>query len=161
MKLLSLLTAALVATAFSATVSASPLSDAAAEEGVDWMLGTWTDPSGEAIVLTYEWKLEKNAVAMKLKSPDSEAEGMSVLKPGTKEVHYFSVDSRGGVAKGKWFEHGGNPALRLTYINPEGEEKSMVVEHIKVDADTMKVKLYKGEDPDTAESNEIELKRKK
>ena len=66
MKFLPLLAAALLANPFSVTVTASPLSDAAAEEGVEWMLGTWTDPSGEAIVLTYEWKLEKNAIAMKL-----------------------------------------------------------------------------------------------
>ncbi|MBP7948514.1 MAG: hypothetical protein KA004_02580 [Verrucomicrobiales bacterium] len=159
MKLLSLLSAALLASPFATT--ASPLSDLAAQFGVEWMLGTWTDASGEAIVLTYEWRLEKNAIALKLKAPDNEAEGMTVLQPGTDQIHYVSVDSKGGIAKGNWFEHAGNPALRVTYVNPEGESKTMVVEHVKVDADTMKVKLYNGEDPDTAEAHEIELKRKK
>lgn len=154
--------AAIVATFLSVLpLQASPLSDAAEQAGVNWMLGTWSDATGETVTLTFEWKLEKNAVGLKLKAPDREVEGVSVLKPGTEEVHYFSVDSKGGVSHGRWFEHDGHPSLRVKYMTAEGEEKSMVVEHIKVDENTMKIKVYKGEDPDTAESQEFELKRKK
>jgi hypothetical protein len=114
------------------------------------------------VKLVYEYRLEKNIIGVNFKAGDRESEGMIALKPGTQESLYMSVDSQGSVSKGAWKEHEGNPLLKTTINGQEGEIK-IASEHINVDANTMRVKVYKQNDSgDLGEVMvEVELKRAK
>ena len=122
-------------------VFASPLSDVAGEAGVEWMIGSWATADGN-VKVAYDWRLDKNAIGVKFAPGDREAEGMIALKPGTTTAAYMAVDNQGGISKGEWSEYQGNPLLKTTHVSSEGEKKT-AVEHIKVDAGTMKIKVYK------------------
>ena len=120
---------------------ASPLSDLVEQQQAAWLLGSWTSADGN-VKLCYEYRLEKNIIGVKFKGGDREAEGMIALKPGTDESVYVAVDNQGAVSKGAWSKHQGNPLLKTTVTGEQGEMK-IASEHIKVDADTMRVKVYK------------------
>lgn len=152
----------LLATAFlSLPTQASPLSDLVDQHQVGWLLGKWTSTDG-SVKLTYEYRLDKNLIGVKFKIGDREAEGMIALKPGTRESVYVAVDSQGRVSKGTWGGHEGNPLLKTSVSGQEGEMK-IASEHIHVDADTMRVKVYK-QDESGAPGEvmaELEMKRDK
>ena len=145
------------------TLRAESLEELVASAGSGWMMGKWTSEDGN-ISLSYTWKLDKHAVGMTFKMGERESEGMSVLKPGTKDVMYGSVDNQGTVSSGKWQDYNNNPTLFSTATKQDGTERKMAVEHIKTDADTMTVKLYAvGDDgkPDESKSGSIVFKRAK
>lgn len=123
------------------------------------MVGTWTGAEGK-VKVTYEWRVEKNAIGVKFEAGERTAEGMMALKPGTQEVHYMAVDSKGAVSKGQWVESNGSPALKTTRISEEGEVKT-IAEHIKVDDNTMKVKIFKQDDSGNAGELMMEVEFKK
>ncbi len=158
MKFKTLLTAVLLSLS-PLSAPASPLSDLAEQHGVAWMMGSWTGAEGK-IKLTYEWRVDKNAIAVKFEAGERTAEGIMALKPGTEEVHYMAVDSKGSVTRGEWIEHNGNPAIKSTRISSEGETKT-ILEHIKVDASTLKVKIYKQDDSGKAGDLAMEVEFKK
>ncbi len=140
---------------------ASPLSDLVETHNLGWLLGSWATADGK-VKLAYEYRLDKNIIGVKFQADGREAEGMIALKPGSTESHYVAVDSAGNVSKGTWKEHQGNPLLKTTTTGSEGEMK-FASEHINVDADTMRVKVYKqNESSDPGEMLiELELKRAK
>ena len=140
---------------------ASPLSDLIESHSLNWLLGSWASGDGN-VKLTYEYRLDKAIIGVKFAMGDSTAEGMIALKPGTQESIYVSVDSKGNVSKGTWAEHEGHPLLKTTITGEEGEMK-MASEHINVDTETMKVKVYRQNDAgDPGEVlAEVELKRAK
>ena len=147
MKLTALLAAALLGLS-SFQAPASPLSDLAEQEGVAWMIGSWSAAEGK-VKVSYDWRVDKNAIGVKFEAGDRKAEGMMALKPGTQQVHYMAVDSSGAVSRGEWVESNGHPALKTTKISAEGETKT-IAEHIKVDDTTMKVKVYTQDDSGNA-----------
>ena len=140
---------------------ASPLSDLLESHNLGWLLGSWATADGN-VKLVYEYRLDKNIIGVKFQADGKEAEGMIALKPGTQESLYVAVDNDGGVSRGTWKEHKGNPLLKTTISGREGEMK-IASEHINVDADTMRVKVYKqNESTDLGEMIvEVELKRAK
>lgn len=122
-------------------LSAETLGDLARQSGQDWMMGKWESVDGRASV-SYEWKLEKNAVGMKFKMGERESEGMMMLQPGTEVVTFTAADNAGGMTTGIWSEHEGHLILTAKHKASEGNEINMAFEHIKTDADTMTVKVY-------------------
>jgi hypothetical protein len=145
------------------TVFAGPLGDRAAKEGTEWMIGKWATEEGN-VSISYTWKLDKCAVAVAFKLGDREAEGMIVQKPGTNKVIYGAADNKGGITTGEWIQHNGNPTLISTSTDAEGKEVKMAAEHIKTDADTMTVKLYRQNEagkPDGEPVREVVFKRQK
>ena len=122
-------------------LQASPLSDLMDQHDLGWMLGSWASTDGN-VKLTYEYKLDKNAISIKFAAGDREAEGMTVLKPGTQESVYMAIDNHGGVSKGKWSDYQDHPLLTTT-VTTKDQEIKMATEHIKVNADTMTVKVYR------------------
>lgn len=149
--------AALLSSAF-----ASPLSDLMEKHGLTWMVGKW-QTSGSNVSLSYDWRVDKNVLAVAFSAGERESEGMIALKPGSTEAKYMAVDSKGSVSHGGWSEHNGNPLLKTTTMTAEGETRTMAVEHIKVDADTMKVVVYKTDSSGTIGDQlmEAEFIRKK
>jgi hypothetical protein len=163
MKTAAFLLALFCLTAAAPTLRASSLSEIVSSAGTEWIMGKWNSEDGN-INLTYTWKLDKNAVGTAFKMGGRESEGMSVLKPGTDEVVYGSVDNEGTVSSGKWGEFNSNPTLFTTTTKQDGTARKMAIEHIKTDADTMTVKLYAiGSDgkPDESQSGSVVFKRSK
>jgi hypothetical protein len=144
---------------FAQPIQASPLSDLVEQQQVEWLLGSWTSTDGN-VKLSYEYRVEKNIIGVKFKGGDREAEGMIALKPGTNESVYVAVDNRGAISKGTWSEHDGNPLLKTTVTGEQGEMK-LASEHIKVDADTMRVKVYKQDEAGEPGELLIELEMKR
>lgn len=161
MKTAAFLLALFCLTTAAPTLRAGSLSEIVSSAGTEWMMGKWTSEDGN-ITLSYTWKLNKNAVAMAFQMGDRESEGMSVLKPGSDEVVYGSVDNEGTVSSGKWGEFNSNPTLFTTTTKQDGTARKMAIEHIKTDAGTMTVKLYAiGDDgkPDESQSGSVVFKK--
>jgi hypothetical protein len=123
---------------------ASPLSELVDQAGASWMLGPWASADGQ-VKLTYEWRLDQQAIAVKFTAGERCAEGMMALKPGTGEVHYVAVDNSGAVTTGRWIESNGNPTLQATKHADSGD-LTILAEHRKVDEQTMKVTVYRQND---------------
>jgi hypothetical protein len=147
----------------SSPVRAESLGEMAASAGVEWAMGKWASEDGN-VSLSYTWRLEKHAIAVTFKMGEREAEGMMMLKPGTKDVIYGAVDNKGGLTTGKWIDFNGVPTLVTTHTDAEGNERKMAAQHIKTDADTLTVKIS-GVDsdgkPDESQSREVVFKRQK
>jgi len=142
---------------------AETLGEMAASAGVEWVIGQWASEDGN-VSLSYTWKLEKNAIGVAFKMGGREAEGMMMLKPGTKDVIYGAADNEGGLTSGKWIEFNGNPTLVTTHTAADGTERRMAAQHIRTDDDTLTVKLSGvGDDgkPDDGQSREVVFKRRK
>ncbi len=138
---------------------ASPLSDLVDQQQAGWLLGSWTSSDGN-VKITYEYRLEKNIIGVKFKAGDRKAEGMIALNPGTQESLYVAVDNQGAVSKGAWTKHEGNPLLKTTVLGEQGEMKT-ASEHIKVDADTMRIKVYQQDESGEPGEFLIELELKR
>jgi hypothetical protein len=138
---------------------ASPLSDLVEQQQAGWLLGSWTSTDGN-VKLRYEYRLDQNVIGVKFKGGEREAEGMIALKPGTQESVYVAVDNQGAVSKGEWAKHEGNPLLKTTVMSGQGEMK-LASEHIQVDADTMRVKVYKQDEAGEPGELLIELEMKR
>lgn len=158
MKLTALFTAALLSISVLQN-NASPLSDLMEQHEVSWMIGSWSAGDGR-VKVSYEWRVDKNAIAVKFEAGDRSAEGMIALKPGTEQAHYMAVDNKGGISKGEWVESNGNPALKVTRSGADGEAKT-IAEHIKVDDKTMKVRVHKQDDSGNPGELMMELEFKK
>lgn len=137
-------------------VRAGKLSDIIESEGLGWMMGTWkaSIDSGE-LKLVYKMDLDGNVVTVHFKGPERESKGMIGVKPGTDEVVYGVMDSQGGAGMGKWEEVGGHPALNVKYANGDGEDRSMVFVHRKIDADTMAVDVHGVDDGGTPSTDPL------
>lgn len=142
---------------------AESLSDLIKAESLEWMVGKWASDDGN-VSFSYTWKLDRHALGVTFKMGDSEAEGMIMLKPGSKKALYGAVDNKGGMTVGEWSELNDHPLLITKHTSEDGSERKMAVEYIKVDDDNLTVKLYGvGADgkPDTSTSHEASFKRQK
>ena len=142
---------------------AESLGDIIKAESLEWMVGKWVSEDGN-VSFSYTWKLDRHALGVTFKMGDSEAEGMIMLKPGSKKALYGAVDNKGGVSVGEWSELNDHPLLITKHTSEDGSERKMAVEYIKVDEDNLTVKLYGvGADgkPEAAIIHEASFKRQK
>ncbi|MGI8604775.1 MAG: hypothetical protein ACR2OZ_17535 [Verrucomicrobiales bacterium] len=164
-RIFSLLAALALFDAPASLKGAETLGQLVAAKGFEWMIGNWADKAsdGQAIKLTYEWRLDKHAVAVKLESPERKSEGFMARNPKSGDVGYVAVDNRGGGALGKVTADEDKLVLKVNYQRSNGESGRLGVVHEKKDDDTMKVTLHKvEEDGALGEATEaIELKRVK
>jgi hypothetical protein len=126
----------------------------------EWMIGKWATEDG-AVATTYEWRLDKNAVAVTLRIGSQSAEGMFARKPGGDDVIYGAVDNEGGMSTGKLIDYNGNPTLVVTHVSAEGRESRVALQHIR-NGETMTVKMHGlGPDglPDPTVKQEVVFKR--
>lgn len=143
--------------------AADTLADIVASSDGEWIIGNWATEDG-GVSISYNWKLDKHAIGVAFKMGDREAEGMIMVKPGTTDVVYASVDNKGAVTHGKWAEFHDHPGLFTTTTRPDGTESKMVAEHVRTDDDTLTVNLYRvGDDgkPEESSSRSVVFKRKK
>ena len=143
--------------------AADTLADIVASNDGEWMIGNWASEDGN-LSISYTWKLDKHAIGVTFKMGDRESEGMIMVKPGTTDVVYASVDNKGSVTHGKWDAFHDHPGLFTTTTRADGTESKMVAEHIRTDDDTLTVNVYRvGDDgkPDESSSRSVVFKRKK
>ena len=145
MKILKSLLAAALITALVSSTNAGTLGDLAVKHSMEWIIGSWVDKetNGSIVKLEYEWRLDKNAIAVKSHTPESDSEGLIALRPGTDGVGQIVVDSKGGAAMGQWIEHESHPTLKLKHTSASGEEKQMAIGFEKIDEETLKIHAYK------------------
>jgi hypothetical protein len=141
-----------------APTQASPLADALKEHNLNWLLGKW---GNDNVHISYEWKLDQQAIGVKFNSAERNAEGMIVLKPGTTEALYGAVDNQGGVSQGKWVEYNHHATLKVKHTDATGTTSGMAIEHFQGAGNTMKIIIHKTDshgEPE-AEGMEVELQR--
>ncbi len=157
MKLIKVILAAVLLTAFNFSASAGALGDLAAKHGLEWIIGSWVDKdtNGSVVKLEYEWRLDKNAIAVKSHSPENDSEGIIALRPGTEEVGEIVVDSKGGAGMGKWLEHDGRATLKLKYKSAVGEEKELAIGIEKIDQNTIQIYIHKVEGGEIGEGKAL------
>jgi hypothetical protein len=165
MKKLLSLAAALALTALIST-RAENLGELVAGKGVEWIIGNWEDTAtgGQTLKLTYEWRLDKNAIAMKVQTPDMEVEGLIARNPKNGDVGYVAVDNRGGGAIGKITrDDEGRVVMMANIQRANGDSSRMGIVHEKKDASTIKVSVHSvGESGELGELRDtVELSRKK
>jgi hypothetical protein len=131
---------ALLFTLTSVLSQATPLSDLVEKYEMTWLIAKWVDgdTKGQVASLGFEWRLDKHAIAVTMKSPDRNAEAMAAVKPGTDKVVQMGIDNQGNAAKGEWTLHEGKPLLKATYSTPDGDEGTMGV-MIEKKSDTLLV----------------------
>jgi hypothetical protein len=111
------------------------------------LVGTWVDEdsNGEAISLTYAWRIENyvlawsvkrpssDSVALSVKRPNNNSEAMIAVDPKTGEVVHVTANEKGGMGRGKWVEENGVATLNLKVANAEKEEMAFKITHRIVD----------------------------
>lgn len=134
---------------------ASPLEDILREKNLESFIATWGDKAtnGGAVKVSYEWKLDRNAIAVKVESNDRRVEGMIFIDPKTHGISHLTVDTNGGTTAGVWTIEEDRVVLKFTYTDRNGETKKGAIAHEKVDADTMRVKMSKVGDSGEIEPN--------
>ena len=163
-KLLSLIAALALTTGIS--TRAENLGDIVAAQGCEWIIGNWEDAAtgGQVLKLTYEWRLNKHAIAMKAQTTETEAEGLIARNPKNGDVGYIAVDNRGGGAMGMVTrDDEGRVVIKATIQRPGRDPSRIGVVHEKKDASTIKVTVHEvSESGELGEIKEsIELVRKK
>ena len=99
------------------------------------LVGTWVDEdsNGEAISLTYAWRIENYVLALSVKRPNNNSEAMIAVDPKTGEVVHVTANEKGGMGRGKWVEENGVATLNLKVANAEKEEMAFKITHRIVD----------------------------
>jgi hypothetical protein len=144
MKRLVVLAVAALA-AVSTTVRGESLGDLIAQHGVGWIIGNWADKAtgGQGLKVSFEWRLDKHAVAVKVQTPARQAEGIIARNPKSGDVGYVAVDNQGGGALGKFSEEDGKVVLKLSYQAGDGESGRLAIVHEKVEGDSIKISIHK------------------
>ena len=122
-------------------LSQQSLGDLVTEGGFDWIIGKWaaTTDEGQSIQLTYQWQLEKHAIAGHLKMGPYETRNIIYYKPSEDKVVQVGVDNRGGSSTAVWEPSGDKAVCKTEGISADGEVNKMGVIYSKVDAKTMEV----------------------
>lgn len=138
-----------------ATVADS-LGEVLREKGLESFVASWGDKAtnGDAVKVSYEWKLERHAISVKVEMNDRRVEGMIFLDPKTRGITHIATDTNGGVTAGTWTIEEDRVVLKFTYTDRNGETKKGAIAHAKVDADTLRVKMHKVSDSDEIEPND-------
>jgi len=123
------------------------------------LVGTWVDEdsNGEAISLTYAWRIENYVLALSVKRPNNNSEAMIAVDPKTGEVVHVTANEKGGMGRGKWVEENGVATLILKVANAEKEEMALKITHRIVDNKQLVVGIKNVE---TDEGGEMILVRK-
>jgi hypothetical protein len=136
------------------------------EFGCDWLVGKWAGETteGQKYVMEYKWQIKPHVLSVHFKGFDFEYHGIIFYKPAEEQVVQIGVDSNGGNGKGTWEAEDGKAIFKSEHADEYGEVSRMGFIYSKVDADTMKCKLY-GLDQygslDMSESMTLEYKRVK
>jgi hypothetical protein len=99
---------------------ASPLND------LDWLVGEWTDPSGEsAISTTIAWTKNKSflSYSFKVSVPGTDdLEGTQVIgwDPAARTIRSWMFDSDGGFGEGTWSKKGNRWTIKFKQVLPDG-----------------------------------------
>ena len=123
------------------------------------LIGTWVDQdsNGEAISLTYTWRIENHVLSLSVKRPSNNSEAMIAVDPRTGEVVHVTANEKGGMGRGKWAEEDGVATLTLTTVNADKEEMTVKITHQIVDNKQLVVGLRNVE---TDEGGKMTLVRK-
>ncbi len=123
------------------------------------LIGTWVDEdsNGEAISLTYTWRIENHVLGLSVKMADNNSEGMIAVNPENGEVVHVTANDKGGMGMGKWADENGVATLTLTTVSAGKEETTVKITHQIVDNKQLVVGL---ENVETGEGGEMTLVRK-
>ena len=100
-----------------------------AENSVEWMFGSWKGEGDKGVTCTLDmsWDLDKHLIVLHVKFADMESKGFTVLEPNEERPSYYSVDTRGSVAKGSWDKENDEMVLRVTASSERGSRKMAFV----------------------------------
>lgn len=143
-RFLSVFTAVLLAGG-SVVARAESLGDIIAQQGLDWIIGAWSDKgtNGQGLKMSYEWRLDKHAIAVKVQTPERNVEGIIARNPKSGDVGYVAVDNQGGGALGKFSKEDDKIILKLSYQGSDGESGRIAIVHEKSEGEGIKITVHK------------------
>ncbi len=123
---------------------AEPLGDKVAAIHADWIIGSWVDAptAGLGLKISYEWRLDKHAIALKATMADRQSEGLIAVNPRNGDVGIMVVDNRGGGAMGKVTAEDGKIVLTVKYTDGDGNDGKVALVHEKKDDSKVLVTVY-------------------
>jgi uncharacterized protein (TIGR02246 family) len=101
-------------------------------KALEWMVGNWTDESGDAgVELDCNWTKNKNFItrAFKISIPDQiDLSGMQVIgwDPAAKSIRSWTFDSNGTFAEATWEQRGGRWFINNRGVLPDGSLATMI-----------------------------------
>jgi len=124
-------------------LSQQSLGDLVTEGGFDWIIGKWaaTTDDGQDIQLTYQWQLEKHAIAGYFKMGSYETRNIIYYVPSEDKVVQVGVDNQGGSSKAVWEPSGAKAVCKTEGLAADGQVNKMGVVYSKIDAKTMEVEV--------------------
>ena len=122
----------------------SALSRMVEEGDTNWLFGRWkaTTDEGMDISLAYQWRLDKNMIAVYFRMGEHSYQGMISCVPGKEEVAEFGVDNEGNTVKVAWDASWDGLVSKRSITKANGDTEGMGVVYSKVDKDTMKVEVF-------------------
>ena len=114
-----------------ASSRAENLAEILESAGLGTLIGTWVDQdtNGQAISLTYTWRIEDRVLGLSIKVPGDNSEGLIAVDPESGEVMHVSADENGGVGMGQWAEENGVATLTLKTVDSDKKEETVKVSH--------------------------------
>jgi len=114
-----------------ASSRAENLAEILESAGLGTLIGTWVDQdtNGQAISLTYTWRIEDRVLGLSIKVPGDNSEGLIAVDPESGEVMHVSADENGGVGMGQWAEESGVATLTLKTVDSDKKEETVKVSH--------------------------------
>jgi hypothetical protein len=126
--------------------------------GLGTLIGTWVDQdtNGQALSLTYTWRIKDRVLGLSIKMPGDSSEALIAVDPESGEVMHVSADENGGVGMGQWAEENGVAMLTLKTVDSDKKEETVKVSH-QIENDKLNVGL---KNVTTGDEGEITLVRK-
>ena len=159
MKTRSILLVALFSIFSFTAAKAENLADILEASELGALLGTWVDEdsNGDAITVTYAWRLKGHALGMSVKTANRSSEALIAVDPKSGNVVHVSADDKGGIGHGTWGEEDGVATLTLKVVDAEKKERNLKITHKIIDNKKLVVGFKSA---DTDEGAEITLVRK-
>jgi len=120
-----------------AAAAASPLNDLA------WLVGEWTDPSGDSAISTrVTWTKNKSflSYSFKVSVPGvDDLEGTQVIgwDPAAGTIRSWMFDSDGGFGGGTWSKKDNHWIIKFKQVLPDGRKASATNIYTIIDHDTI------------------------
>jgi len=120
-----------------AAAAASPLNDLA------WLVGEWTDPSGDSAISTrVTWTKNKSflSYSFKVSVPGvDDLEGTQVIgwDPAAGTIRSWIFDSAGGFGGGTWSKKDNHWIIKFKQVLPDGRKASATNIYTIIDHDTI------------------------
>ncbi|HBM76693.1 MAG TPA: hypothetical protein DD438_01175 [Verrucomicrobiales bacterium] len=126
--------------------------------GLGTLIGTWVDQdtNGQALSLTYTWRIKDQVLGLSIKMPGDSSEALIAVDPESGEVMHVSADENGGVGMGQWAEENGVAMLTLKTVDSDKKKETVKVSH-QIENDKLNVGL---QNVTTGDEGEITLVRK-